>query len=65
MTTSRTPSSITHHPTPNTRNPLPIFCDCCPNAPKKMAVLHDGVMEIVGRHGGKKHHVKVELTKPV
>ncbi len=59
---TRPPTPDPSNLAPQTSAPFPIFCDCCPHAPKKMAVLQGGVMEIVGRHGGKKHRVKVDLV---
>lgn len=54
------------NPSTNARQPrrpaqIPIYCDCCSTAPKKMAVIHDGSIEIIARRSGKKHRVRVRL----
>ena len=56
------------NPTTNTRPPqrpteIPIYCDCCSTAPKKMAVLHIDAIEIVARRSGKKHRVRFHLPR--
>lgn len=71
-----TPTPITHQeaPTVNTastpgRTPrpaeIPIYCDCCPHHPKKMAVLHDDAIVIIARRSGAKHHVRIPLKSLV
>lgn len=40
---------------------IPVYCDCCSTAPKKMAVLHHDSIEIIARRSGKKHRVRIRL----
>ena len=40
---------------------IPIYCDCCSTAPKKMAILHHDSIEIIARRSGKKHRVRLRL----
>ena len=61
-------------PTPSAQNPtpsagalrptgeVPIYCDCCPHRPKKMAVLQPDAIQIISRRSGKKHIVRIPLV---
>lgn len=56
------------NPTTNTQpqqrpTEIPVYCDCCSTAPKKMAVLHIDAIEIVARRSGKKHRVRFHLPR--
>ena len=36
---------------------LVLWCECC-TPPKRMAEVEDGVIEILGWHGGTKHEIR-------
>ena len=60
-------------PAPSTRNPapstgtlrptgeVPVYCDCCPHRPKKMAVIQPDAIQIISRRSGKKHVARIPL----
>ena len=59
-----TPTSSTQNPTPSTgtlrpTGEVPVYCDCCPHRPKKMAVLQPDAIQIISRRSGKKHIVRI------
>ena len=59
-----TPSTQHRHVTPDRRGPgeVPVYCDCCPHRPKKMAVLQPDAVQIISRRSGKKHIVRIPLV---
>ena len=67
-----TPTSSTQNPTPSTgtlrptgevpTGEVPVYCDCCPHRPKKMAVLQPDAVQIISRRSGKKHIVRIPLS---
>ena len=59
-----TPS--THNPAPGTRpsrltGEVPVYCDCCPHRPKKMAVIQPDAIQIISRRSGKKHIARIPI----
>jgi len=56
------------NPTPGTQNPspgvgeVPVYCDCCPHRPKKMAVIQPDAIQIISRRSGRKHIARIPLT---
>ena len=61
------------NPTPNTRptrpngearstGAVPVYCDCCPHRPKKMAVIQPDAIQIISRRSGRKHIVRIPLS---
>ena len=38
---------------------IPVYCDCCPHRPKKMAVIQPDAIQIISRRSGKKHIVRI------
>ncbi len=40
---------------------VPVYCDCCPRRPKKMAVIQPDAIQIISRRSGKKHIVRIPL----
>lgn len=61
------PTPITRNPTPGdgAKRPspeIPVYCDCCPHLPKKMAVLQPDAIQIISRRSGKKHVVRIPLS---
>ena len=61
------PTPSTQNPTPSTgtlrpTGEVPVYCDCCPHRPKKMAVLQPDAVQIISRRSGKKHIVRIPLV---
>ena len=40
---------------------FPVYCDCCPHRPKKMAVIQPDAIQIISRRSGRKHIVRIPL----
>ena len=40
---------------------VPVYCDCCPHRPKKMAVIQPDTIQIISRRSGKKHIARIPL----
>ena len=59
-----TPNTQHRHVTPDRRGPgeVPVYCDCCPHRPKKMAVLQPDAVQIISRRSGKKHIVRIPIS---
>ena len=59
-----TPNARHRHVTPDRRGPgeVPVYCDCCPHRPKKMAVLQPDAVQIISRRSGKKHIVHIPIS---
>ena len=55
------PTPSTQHPEPTTPE-IPVYCDCCPHRPKKMAVLQPDAVQIISRRSGKKHIARIPLS---
>ena len=55
-------------PAPRTQNPapkvgeFPVYCDCCPHRPKKMAVIQPDAIQIISRRSGRKHIARIPLS---
>ena len=43
---------------------VPVYCDCCPHRPKKMAVIQPDAIQIISRRSGRKHIVRIPLHNP-
>ncbi len=59
-----TPQSSTNTLRPTGEVPngeVPVYCDCCPNRPKKMAVVQPDAIQIISRRSGKKHIARIPL----
>ncbi len=65
-----TPS--TQNPAPGTRpsrptgefrptGEVPVYCDCCPHRPKKMAVIQPDAIQIISRRSGSKHIARIPI----
>ena len=54
-----TPQHTTH--TISTTGEVPVYCDCCPYRPKKMAVIQPDAIQIISRHSGKKHIAHIPI----
>ena len=65
-----TPS--TQNPAPGTRpsrpngefrppGEVPVYCDCCPHRPKKMAVIQPDAIQIISRRSGRKHIARIPI----
>ena len=59
-----TPNTQHRHVTPDRRGPgeVPVYCDCCPHRPKKMAVIQPDAIQIISRRSGRKHIVRIPLS---
>ena len=44
------------------RDTVPLYCECCPNDPKLMAILEGGVLTIKGRRSGRRHMATLKLV---
>ncbi len=44
---------------------VPVYCDCCPHHPKKMAVIQPDAIQIISRRSGRKHVARIPLLSPV
>ena len=44
---------------------VPVYCDCCPHWPKKMAVIQPDAIQIISRRSGRKHIVRIPLHNPL
>ena len=44
---------------------FPVYCDCCPHRPKKMAVIQPDAIQIISRRSGRKHIVRIPLHNPL
>ena len=40
----------------------PVYCDCCPHRPKKMAVIQPDAIQIISRRSGRKHIARIPLS---
>ena len=61
-----TPTPSTYSSRPNGEVPIgeiPVYCDCCPHRPKKMAVIQPDAIQIISRRSGKKHIVRIPLPR--
>ena len=66
-----TPSTYSSSPTGEFRptgevrpiGEIPVYCDCCPHRPKKMAVIQPDAIQIISRRSGKKHIVRIPLPR--
>ena len=57
------PTPRTQNLEPSTQNPeVPVYCDCCPHRPKKMAVIQPDAIQIISRRSGKKHIVRIPIS---
>ena len=62
-TQNRTPSAGTLRPTGEVpTGEVPVYCDCCPHRPKKMAVIQPDAIQIISRRSGKKHIVRIPIS---
>ena len=69
-TQTPTPSIGTTRPTGEVRptgairpnGEFPVYCDCCPHRPKKMAVIQPDAIQIISRRSGKKHIARIPLS---
>ena len=59
-----TPDTQHRQFTPDRRGPgeVPVYCDCCPHRPKKMAVIQPNAIQIISRRSGKKHIARIPLS---
>ena len=44
---------------------FPVYCDCCPHRPKKMAVIQPDAIQIISRRSGRKHVARIPLPSPI
>ena len=59
-----TPSTYSSRPTGEVPiGEIPVYCDCCPHRPKKMAVIQPDAIQIISRRSGKKHIVRIPLPR--
>ena len=56
---TQTPAPGTHPSRPT--GEVPVYCDCCPHHPKKMAAIQPDAIQIISRRSGKKHIVRIPL----
>ena len=57
------PTPGTQNRAPSTQHPeVPVYCDCCPHRPKKMAVLQPDAVQIISRRSGRKHIVRIPIV---
>ena len=49
------------HASERERGEVPVYCDCCPTRPRKMAVIWNGEIQIIARRSGKKHRARLRL----
>ena len=54
---TQTPSTSSLRPT----GEVPVYCDCCPHRPKKMAVIRPDAIQIISRRSGRKHVARIPL----
>ena len=54
------PAPGTQHPAPRVGE-TPVYCDCCPHRPKKMAVIQPDAIQIISRRSGRKHIARIPL----
>ncbi len=40
---------------------VPVYCDCCPQRPKKMAVIQPHAIQIISRRSGRKHIARIPI----
>ena len=56
-----TPAPNTQYPAPRAAE-FPVYCDCCPHRPKKMAVIQPDAIQIISRRSGRKHIARIPLS---
>ena len=44
-----------------TNGEVPVYCDCCPHRPKKMAVIQPHAIQIISRRSGRKHVARIPI----
>ena len=58
------PNTLYPDPPPGMELPtgeVPVYCDCCPQMPKKMAVIQPHAIQIISRRSGRKHIARIPI----